>query len=68
LEKTQIKIAVAKMAIGLGMEVLVYDYKMRSFDLTIELYKAFDAAVTKISFWAEGVHTCTQSPFFLKNK
>ncbi len=40
---------VAKMAIGLGMEVLVYDYKMRSFDLTIELnplYKKHNFQIT----------------------
>ncbi len=29
---------VAKMAIGLGMRVLVYDYKERSFDITISLH------------------------------
>lgn len=32
---------VAKMAIGLGMEVIVYDYKMRSFDLTIALHSKY---------------------------
>ncbi len=40
---------VAKIAIGLGMEVLVYDYKMRSFDLTIELnplYKKHNIQIT----------------------
>lgn len=32
---------VAKIAIGLGMEVLVYDYKQREFDLTITLAKPY---------------------------
>lgn len=32
---------VAKMAIGIGMKVLVYDYKGRSFDLTITLHEAY---------------------------
>ena len=32
---------VAKMAIGLGMEVLVYDYKQREFDLTIALARPY---------------------------
>lgn len=32
---------VAKMAIGLGMKVLVYDYKGRSFDLTIALHEQY---------------------------
>jgi len=32
---------VAKMAVGLGMQVIVYDYKSRSFDITIELHNAY---------------------------
>ncbi len=32
---------VAKMAVGLGMEVLVYDYKQRSFDLTVTFAKPY---------------------------
>ncbi len=32
---------VAKMAIGLGMEVIIYDYKMRSFDLIFDLNPAY---------------------------
>lgn len=32
---------VAKMAVGLGMEVIVYDYKSRTFDITIDLYTAY---------------------------
>ncbi|MCC7297842.1 MAG: D-2-hydroxyacid dehydrogenase [Bacteroidia bacterium] len=32
---------VARMAIGLGMEVLVYDYKQREFDLTITLHRNY---------------------------
>jgi D-3-phosphoglycerate dehydrogenase len=32
---------VAKIAVGLGMEVLVYDYKQREFDLTIALARPY---------------------------
>jgi D-3-phosphoglycerate dehydrogenase / 2-oxoglutarate reductase len=32
---------VAKMAVGLGMEVIVYDYKSRTFDITIDLHTAY---------------------------
>lgn len=32
---------VARMAIGLGMEVLIYDYKERDFDLTIMLHRQY---------------------------
>mgnify|MGYP003337059861 FL=1 len=32
---------VAKMAIGLGMEVLVYDYKQREFDVIVSLSNAY---------------------------
>jgi D-3-phosphoglycerate dehydrogenase len=32
---------VAKIAVGLGMQVLVYDYKSRVFDITIELHLAY---------------------------
>ncbi len=32
---------VAKMAVGLGMKVLVFDYKSRSFDITIDLHNAY---------------------------
>ena len=34
---------VAKMAIGLGMEVLVYDYKQREFDVVVSLSNAYKA-------------------------
>lgn len=32
---------VAKIAVGLGMQVLVYDYKSRVFDITIDLHLAY---------------------------
>lgn len=32
---------VAKIAVGLGMEVIVYDYKSRTFDITIDLHTAY---------------------------
>jgi D-3-phosphoglycerate dehydrogenase / 2-oxoglutarate reductase len=32
---------VARMAVGLGMEVLVYDYKERSFDLVIPFHRNY---------------------------
>lgn len=32
---------VAKIAVGLGMQVLVYDYKSRVFDITIDLHMAY---------------------------
>jgi D-3-phosphoglycerate dehydrogenase len=32
---------VAKIAVGMGMQVLVYDYKSRVFDVTIELHLAY---------------------------
>jgi D-3-phosphoglycerate dehydrogenase / 2-oxoglutarate reductase len=32
---------VAKIAVGLGMEVLVYDYKSRSFDIIVELHEMY---------------------------
>lgn len=32
---------VAKMAIGLGMEVLIYDYKQRDFDLTLTFHRNY---------------------------
>lgn len=32
---------VARMAIGLGMEVLIYDYKQREFDLTIVFHRNY---------------------------
>jgi D-3-phosphoglycerate dehydrogenase len=32
---------VAKIAVGLGMKVLVYDYKSRIFDITIDLHTAY---------------------------
>ncbi len=32
---------VAKIAVGLGMRVIVYDYKSRSFDITIDLHAAY---------------------------
>lgn len=32
---------VAKIAVGLGMQVIVYDYKSRSFDITIDLHNAY---------------------------
>ncbi len=32
---------VARMAVGLGMEVLIYDYKQREFDLTITFHRNY---------------------------
>ena len=32
---------VARMAVGLGMEVLIYDYKQRDFDLTITFHRNY---------------------------
>jgi D-3-phosphoglycerate dehydrogenase len=37
----RIGIEVAKMAIGLGMEVLVYDYKERSFEVVVQHHSAY---------------------------
>lgn len=40
---------VAKMAIGLGMEVLVYDYKQREFDVVVQLSKAYQSNNFKVT-------------------
>lgn len=40
---------VAKMAIGLGMEVLVYDYKQREFDLTVSFNSKYQTNNFKVT-------------------
>ncbi len=40
---------VAKMAIGLGMEVLVYDYKQREFDLTLSFNQKYQTNNFKVT-------------------
>ncbi len=40
---------VAKMAIGLGMEVLVYDYKQREFDVTVSLHPKYQMNNFKVT-------------------
>jgi D-3-phosphoglycerate dehydrogenase len=40
---------VAKMAIGLGMEVLVHDYKQREFDLTVSLHPKYQMNNFKVT-------------------
>ena len=40
---------VAKMAIGLGMEVLVYDYKQREFDLTVSFHTKYQVNNFKVT-------------------
>jgi len=40
---------VAKMAIGLGMEVLVYDYKQREFDLTVSFNTKYQVNNFKVT-------------------
>lgn len=40
---------VAKMAIGLGMEVLVYDYKQREFDVVVQMAKAYQSHNFKVT-------------------
>lgn len=40
---------VAKMAIGLGMEVLVYDYKQREFDVTVSLHPQYQMNNFKVT-------------------
>lgn len=40
---------VAKMAIGLGMEVLVHDYKQREFDLTVSLHPKYQINNFKVT-------------------
>ena len=37
------------MAIGLGMEVLVYDYKQREFDVVVQLSKAYQSNNFKVT-------------------
>jgi hypothetical protein len=41
---------VAKMAIGLGMEVLVYDYKQREFDLKVSYNTKYQVNNFKVTF------------------
>lgn len=48
---------VAKMAIGLGMEVLVYDYKQREFDIVISLAKAYQSNNYQITLKGQTLET-----------
>jgi D-3-phosphoglycerate dehydrogenase len=48
---------VAKMAIGLGMEVLVYDYKQREFDIVVQLSKAYQANNFKLTLKGQSLDT-----------
>lgn len=48
---------VAKMAIGLGMEVLVYDYKQREFDVVISLAKAYQSNNYQITLKGQTLET-----------
>lgn len=48
---------VAKMAIGLGMEVLVYDYKQREFDLIIALNKAYQSNNFQVTIKGQTLET-----------
>ena len=48
---------VAKMAIGLGMEVLVYDYKQREFDVIVTLNKAYQSNNFKLTIKGQTLDT-----------
>ena len=48
---------VAKMAIGLGMEVLVYDYKQREFDVVVSLSNAYKANNFKLTLKGQSLET-----------
>jgi D-3-phosphoglycerate dehydrogenase len=48
---------VAKMAIGLGMEVLVYDYKQREFDVVVQLAKAYQSHNFKVTLKGQSLDT-----------
>ena len=48
---------VAKMAIGLGMEVLVYDYKQREFDVVVSLSNAYKANNFRLTLKGQSLET-----------
>jgi D-3-phosphoglycerate dehydrogenase len=48
---------VAKMAIGLGMEVLVYDYKQREFDIIVQMAKAYQSNNFKVILKGQSLET-----------
>lgn len=48
---------VAKMAIGLGMEVLVYDYKQREFDVVVQMAKAYQSNNFKVTLKGQSLDT-----------
>ena len=48
---------VAKMAIGLGMEVLVYDYKQREFDVVVQMAKAYQSHNFKVTLKGQSLET-----------
>jgi len=48
---------VAKMAIGLGMEVLVYDYKQREFDVVVQMAKAYKSHNFKVTLKGQSLDT-----------
>ncbi len=52
---------VAKMAIGLGMKVLVYDYKGRSFDLTVTFNKHYQTNNFSVNLKGEDLDTILTS-------
>jgi D-3-phosphoglycerate dehydrogenase len=48
---------VAKMAIGLGMKVLVYDYKGRSFDIVVNLHPEYQVKNFQITLKGQDLDT-----------
>jgi len=48
---------VAKMAIGLGMKVMIYDYKGRSFDLTVTFNKHYQTNNFSVTLKGEDLDT-----------
>jgi D-3-phosphoglycerate dehydrogenase len=56
---------VAKMAIGLGMEVLVYDYKQREFDVVVQMAKAYQSHNFKVTLKGQSLDTVLSQSDFL---
>ena len=56
---------VAKMAIGLGMEVLLYDYKQREFDVVVSLAKPYQAHNFKITLKGKGLDEILSTSDFI---
>lgn len=56
---------VAKIAIGLGMEVLVYDYKQREFDLVVSLAKPYQSHNFKITLKGKGLEEVLSTSDFV---